>query len=164
MELQRQWQSLAEDRGIVDCGSKVIVDDVLVYGRDQEQLLKYFEAVLDILKHCRATINLKKCKWFQDNCEFVGVDVGAKGNNPSRSKFEAFEKLERLQTWSDLRMLIGVFGFYSKHLPLFELVISPWRKVLAQQPSPGDMSKSEEASLMTSIWMQECEALLSQLK
>ena len=39
MELQRQWQALAEDRGIVDCGSKVIVDDVLVYGRDQEQLL-----------------------------------------------------------------------------------------------------------------------------
>ena len=32
MELQRQWQALMEDRGIVDCGSKVIVDNVLVYG------------------------------------------------------------------------------------------------------------------------------------
>ena len=87
MELQKEWETLALERGIKDCGSKVIVDDVLVYGRDQEQLLKYFQAVLDILKHYRATINLKKCKWFQDRCEFVGVDVGAKGNIPASSTY-----------------------------------------------------------------------------
>ena len=157
MELQREWEALAAERGIKDCGSKVIVDDVLVYGRDQEQLLNYFQAVLDILKHYRATINLKKCKWFQDRCEFVGVDVGAKGNSPAHSKFDAFEKLGRPRTWSDIRMLIGVFGFYSKHLPMFELEISPWRKVLMCQPEPGEMSKNEEADKMAGLWTDECD-------
>ena len=62
MELQKEWEALALERGIKDCGSKVIAADVLVYDRYQEQLLHYFQVVLDILKHYRVTINLKKCK------------------------------------------------------------------------------------------------------
>ena len=137
MELQKVWEALAQARGIKDCGLKVIVDDVLVYGRDQEQMLHYSQAVLDILKHYHATINLKKCKWFQDKCEHAGVDVGTKENIPAHSKFEVFAKLGRPRTWSDIRMLIGVFGFYSKHIPMFEIEIYPWRKVLMCQPALG---------------------------
>ena len=62
MELQKEWEALALERGIKACGSKVIVADVLVYDRYQEQLLHYFQAVLDILNHYWVTIDLKKCK------------------------------------------------------------------------------------------------------
>ena len=62
MELQKEWEALALERGIKDCGSKVIVADVLVYDRYQEQLLQYFQTVLEILKHYWVTIDLKKCK------------------------------------------------------------------------------------------------------
>ena len=57
--------------------SKIIVDDVLLYGRTAEQLLDYFRTVLDVIKQHPATINSKKCTWFQDRCEFVGIDVAA---------------------------------------------------------------------------------------
>jgi hypothetical protein len=52
MELQKQWEDLAADRGIGGCGSKVTIDDVLSMAatRDKDQLLRYFEAVFDILK------------------------------------------------------------------------------------------------------------------
>ena len=40
-----------------------------------EQILEYFRKVLDILKHHRYTINLKRYKWFQHGCNFVDMDV-----------------------------------------------------------------------------------------
>eukprot|EP00957_Ditylum_brightwellii_P019471 1469048-Ditylum_brightwellii.AAC.1 len=48
--------------------------------REQQELQGYFRAVLDVLKHHRATVNLWKCKWFHDQCEFVGMDVRQGGN------------------------------------------------------------------------------------
>ena len=114
-----------------------------VHGRDAEPLLQYSRAILGFLKHHRATINLKKCKWFHKNCEFVGVDIGAHRNSPARSKYAAFEQLDQPSTWSNLRMVIRVFGFYRKHLPLYKLRLGPWRSVLAAQPRPGEVNQAE---------------------
>ena len=47
---------------------------------------------------------------------------------------------------------------------MFELEISPWRKVLMCQPAPGEMSKHEEADKMAELWTDGCEALLAKLK
>ena len=55
-----------DEQGIEKCGSKVIVDDVLVFGRDLDSLLRYFRVVLEVLKHHHAMVKLQKCKWFWD--------------------------------------------------------------------------------------------------
>ena len=163
-KLQQQWDALAKERGINNVGSKVIVDDVLLYGRTADQLLRYFRTVLDVLKHHRATINLKKCKFMRDRCEFVGVDIVAGGNKPAESKYAAFEALGRPNTFGDLRMLIGLFGFYSKHLALYEPRIAPWRSILAQQPKPGELTKVEECRRVSELWSNEDEVILRDLK
>ena len=85
---------MAEEHGIERCGSKVIVDNVLVFRRDPDSLLQYFRVVLEVLKHHHATIKLQKCKWFRDQCEFMGVDVKSNGNSPAESKYKAFLELE----------------------------------------------------------------------
>ena len=54
------------------------------------------------------------------------MDVAAGGTQLAQSQNEAFTKLEQPNTWGDLRMLIGIFGFYSQLLPLYELYIRPW--------------------------------------
>ena len=142
--LQKEWEAKASKLGISGCGFKVIVDDVLLFGREEETLLRYFRVVLDMLKHHRATLKLKKCSWFQSSCKFVGMDVGAGDNQPASSKFEAIHNLETPKTFADLCMLIGLFGFYSKFLPLYELYIHPWRELLTLQPKPGEATMAEE--------------------
>ena len=105
--------------------------------RDKEQLLRYFKTVLDILKHYRQTINLKKYKWFQDNCKYIGVNVGAKRNSLGQSKFEAFHKIECPQTRFNVRMLIGVFGFYIKHPPSLN-----WPYHLGERLKPSNLPQA----------------------
>ena len=54
---------------------------------------------------------------------FVGLDIHAHGNGPAKAKFEAFEKLGQPKTFTNLNMLIGCFGFYQEHPPLYEICI-----------------------------------------
>ena len=56
---------------------KIIVDDVLLYGHTPYNLLAYFRTVMGVQKHHNATLKLNKCKWFQDRCKFVGMEVAA---------------------------------------------------------------------------------------
>ena len=91
----------------------MIMDNVLVYERDPDSLLWYFRVVLEVLKHHHATVKLQKCKWFRDQCKFVGVDVKSDGNSPAKLKYKAFLELGHPKQWTDLLMLIGCFGFYS---------------------------------------------------
>ena len=74
-KLKIEWYTLAKQRGLKNVAYKIIVDSILLYGRTAEQLLACFITVLDVLKNHRATLKLKVCKWFQDMCKFIGMDV-----------------------------------------------------------------------------------------
>ena len=63
-KLQTKWDAAAQLQGIPNAGSKVIVNDVLLCVETAETLLAYFHCFLEVLKEHRATINLRKCKWF----------------------------------------------------------------------------------------------------
>ena len=93
-----EYETLAKERGLKNSASKVIVDNVLLYGRTSNQLLHYFRTVLDVLKQHHTTLKLKKWKWFQDKCECVGMDVAAGVTKPTQFKYEAFDNLEQPNT------------------------------------------------------------------
>ena len=65
MKLQMEWYTLAKQRGFKNVTSKIIVDDLLLYGRTAEQLPAYFRTVLDFLKHHSATLKLKSVNSFK---------------------------------------------------------------------------------------------------
>ena len=60
MKLQMEWYTLAKQRGLKNVAQNNIVDDVLLYGRTAKQFLSYFRTFVNVLKHHRATIKLKK--------------------------------------------------------------------------------------------------------
>ena len=62
MKLYMEWDTLSKERGLKNVASKIIVDDVLLYGSTSKQLLDYFITVIDVLKHHRAKLKLKKWK------------------------------------------------------------------------------------------------------
>ena len=182
-DLQKTWNALATSRNIDTSkartalkgqntpinihdtyGSEVIVDDMLFYAEDLDTLLAYFDCALEVLLHHRVTIKLKKCKFLHPILEFVGVDIKPNGNSPARSKFPAFEKLPAPETWADLRILIGMFGFYQEFIPLFQTRIAPWRKLQVGQPLPGQLTAETERSFFKGFWLPEHQQLLDELK
>ena len=125
---QRTWFKIV--------ASKIIFGDMLLYGCTARQILAYCISVLGVLKPHSATLKLKKCKWFQDRCKFLGMDVAEVRRQPAQYKNDYFPKIERPNKWGDLHILIGIFGFYIQSLPLYKQDIIPWRYILSKQPQP----------------------------
>jgi len=119
---KKEWDIIANELGLKSIGSTIIVDDICLFGTTVSELLRYFKCVLQVLQKYRATLKLKKSRFLPDTCEFSGVGlVGNDGRVPAPSKNDAFQELDPPDTFSDLRMLIGTFGFYQNWIPLFEL-------------------------------------------
>ena len=60
MKLDMEWDTLAKERGLKNILSKIIVDDVLLYGRPAEHILACFSTFLDVVKHHYDTLKLKR--------------------------------------------------------------------------------------------------------
>jgi RNase H-like domain found in reverse transcriptase/Integrase zinc binding domain/Reverse transcriptase (RNA-dependent DNA polymerase) len=158
-----QWDKLAEQQGLSRYISQVIVDDIILAAHDVDTLLKYFECVLEILQLFRCTAKLRKCRFFVPIAEFVGLDVHPEGNAPAKSKFQAFRDLGRPIKFTDLNMLIGIFGFYQGHLPLFEVRIARWREHQKLRPPKG-APLEEEIDILKKQWTNDDDDILSDLK
>ena len=66
-----------------------MMDDILVYGRDQEEHNSKLMAVLELLKQARVTLNKDKCCFSVDRVTFLGHVVDHVGVHPDPKKVEA---------------------------------------------------------------------------
>ena len=91
------------------------------------------------------------------------MDVALGETQPAQSQNEASAKLDQPNTWRDLLKLIGIFGFYSQFLPLYDLHIRPWKYILSNNPQLGTLSQKEDMELMQNLWTQYDQRLLEWL-
>lgn len=154
----------APDKKDENTGSKTIVDDVMLYSNSLRCVIEYFIAVLTVLREHRATINLKKCRFCPEVAEFVGVDVLAEGNAPSKSKFAAVDRLVSRPpaTATDLLGIIGFFGFYQQWIPYYEDKVHRWREYKKEAPPPNAHIQ-DQMRYMRSRWTREDDELLASL-
>ena len=172
--MKRQWNRRATELGIRDdievtlkgerpwTDAEVIVDDIMLHSENTDPLIKYFEIVLQVLQRHQVTVKLKKCRFFPQSAEFVGMDVEADGNRPARSKMQALEDLKNQapKTVTDLRQLIGLIGFYQDWIANYELRIGRWRnhikKLKGVKPTENEITIDAE-------WQDEDNQLLNEL-
>jgi Reverse transcriptase (RNA-dependent DNA polymerase)/RNase H-like domain found in reverse transcriptase len=172
--LKRQWNAKATELGIRDdievtlkgerpwTDAEVIVDDIMLHSENTEPLIQYFEIVLQVLQRHQVTVKLKKCRFFPQSAEFVGMDIEADGNRPARSKMQALEDLKDQppNTVTDLRHLIGLIGFYQDWIANYELRIGGWRQYI--KTLRGTKSTESEMNLETE-WKSTDTELLNTL-
>lgn len=164
--MKREWNAEATARGIRDdievtlrgqrpwTDAEVIVDDVMLHSVDKTALIQYFEVVLGVLQHYQVTVKLKKCRFFPQSAEFVGMDVEKDGNRPAKSKMQALLQLKEQtpQGLEDLRKLIGFIGFYQDWIDNFEIRITRWRKHIKE--IKANEAKGIDTTL-ASLWTPE---------
>ena len=145
-------------------GSENVVDDICLHGNHIPKLLAYFRIVLTFFMHYRVTVSLKKCRLLPSSAEFVGYDMEADGNRPAKSKDHLFENLRisKPESMGDLRILIGLLGFYQEWIPLFEVRIKQWRDYQKDLP-PGKQSKEDEKNYFELHWNESDEKLRTEL-
>jgi hypothetical protein len=131
-DINGTWQMVATSRGVkvgLDADTRIIVDDILNFSRTFETALAYLESQLMVCRSQNLSLCLRKCSWFPERVEFVGIDVCLDGNRPALSKHQLLTTWPNPTIIRDISSFIGFAIFYSAFIPMFEVRVSRLRKL-----------------------------------
>ena len=107
-----------------------LLDDMMVTGRNDDELLRNLENVLKRLHEYGLSVNKNKCEFFKDQIEYCGYVVDCFGVHKSKSKINAIVKCKTPANVSDLRSFLGLVNYYHKFLPNLSTVLHPLYELL----------------------------------
>ena len=98
-------------------GVVCLMDDILVYGKDEEEHQKHLEAVMHRLKKAKITLNVDKCHFAQSTIKFLGQIVNQDGIQPDPEKVRAVTAMPPPTNVQEVRRFMGMVNQLSKFCP-----------------------------------------------
>ena len=108
-------------------GSRVIIDDILLWASNLQVVLLYFECVCEVFQKYRVSFRLDKCDFLKDRVEYVGHDLTPTGNCPARSKFKMIDDWTLPTNGRALHSFTSLINFYNHYPPFLEMRMKPMR-------------------------------------
>ena len=102
-------------------GSKVIIDDILLWCIYTTLLMTYFKYVCKIFLKYRVSFRLDKYEFMKPRAEYVGHDIPTNDNCPAASKFDMINDWLLPTSCQTLFSFIGLVNFYHWYAPYMEL-------------------------------------------
>lgn len=124
-----------------------VSDDILVFGKNQEEHDRNLENLLKRLRDKNLTLNKKKCQFNKTTVEFLGHIFSEKGIQPSPSKIKAIRDMPSPQSPSEVRSLLGMLNFCgARFIQDYATKTHELRK-LTQSKTPFKWTEKHEQSL-----------------
>lgn len=102
------------------------------------------------MKENELKCNLKKCKFFKLNVEYLGYIIDKNGIRSSRKRVEAMADFPNPKNLNDVQALNGMITRYAKFIPNLSTLMSPIFGLL----------KKEQKF----VWTAECSVALKEIK
>ena len=109
---------------------EVVVDDLLVWGEDEEQ---HDNRLLKVLERARAQnlkLNKDKCHIKQHKISYVGHILTKDGLKLDPKKTKAITEMPSPRNKEELQRFLGMLTYLTKFIPNFSQVASPLRTLL----------------------------------
>ncbi|XP_064463094.1 uncharacterized protein K02A2.6-like [Ornithodoros turicata] len=108
------------------------IDDIIIYGRTEEEHMQNVRAVLRRLASEGLKLN-DKCLFNVSELPFLGHTVTSSGLLPQQTAVTAIEKAPPPKDLKSLRSFLGLAGYYSKFIPHYAEVVEPMRDLLRRK-------------------------------
>ena len=119
-----------------DCDGVVcLMDDILIYGRSQEEHHARSVVVLERLRKEGVTLNKDKCQFVIIRIKFLGQVLNKKGISPDPDKVQAIRNLTSPTNISEIRPFLGMINQLSKFYPNSANSSKPLRDLLSTNGS-----------------------------
>lgn len=123
-----------------------IVDDILVWGEDEEQHDRRLRALMDRIRSINLKLNKDKCKIRRTEITYVGHILSAEGVKPDQEKVRAIQDMPEPEDKAGLLRFLGMLQYLAKFVPNLSDVSAPLRKLLE-----GDVAWQWEAEQQKSF-------------
>jgi hypothetical protein len=118
--------------GLVYSCCEVYIDDVLVYGRDEDEYIGNLRLVFQRFREKKITINPDKCVFGADEVEFVGHVLDAEGATFSRTKFDSVVEFIKPSNMKELRSFAGLVNYFRDHIQNHSIITQPLQVMITE--------------------------------
>lgn len=105
------------------------IDDILVYGKNEEEHDAALAKVMDKLKAKNVLLNHKKCIFRVSEVVFLGHHISGTGIRPAEEKLSALKSFRAPQTVEELRSFLGLVTYVGRFLPDLATATAALRKL-----------------------------------
>jgi hypothetical protein len=132
--------------------SAAYIDDVVIYSISWKDHIVHLRKVLMAIRKAGLTVKPKKCQLGMNQCHYLGHIVGNGTVCPDPKKIEAVKSFPTPTTKKEVRMFLGLTGYYRRFIPSYSEVAAPLT----------DLTKKK--ALNTVSWTEEGEVAFQTLK
>ena len=105
-------------------GSKIVINDILLYSTNIFTLIRYFSCVARFFVRHRLSFKLSKCKFFEPRVDCLGYDLTSSGNCPAKSKFNMITDWTLPVNGTPPLLFIGMCFFMRASPPGSKLILN----------------------------------------
>jgi hypothetical protein len=116
-------------------GAENVSDDIIIFGKSQEEHDEALSKVLHTLHKAGLTVNLKKCEFSKSTIEFFGHIFSQGGLSPDPQKVQALKDTSEPRNASEVRSFIGMAQYSARFIKNFATMTEPLR-LLTQKDTP----------------------------
>ncbi|XP_072936215.1 uncharacterized protein [Epargyreus clarus] len=132
------------------------IDDILVYGEDENQHDKRLSKVLDVLKENNVLLNESKCKYKVQKISFLGHELTRDGVKPLKKYMTSIAEFRTPKTVEELQSFLGLVNYINKWLPNLSTMTESLKKLLR--------NKSGKKANIEDLWEDEQYRAFENLK
>ena len=110
-------------------GCEVIADDLMVWGRNNEEHDQRLKKVLDRAREVQLKLNQKKCKIRVTEVSYIGHTFTSDGVKPDQRKVQAILMMPEPKMKQDLQRFIGMIQYLAKFMPNLSEKAAPLRSL-----------------------------------
>ena len=111
-------------------GHEVIVDDLLMWGKDEKEHNQRLKKVLERTAEVDLRFNKEKCKCNKKEVKHVGHTFGSNGLKPNPDWIQAILDMPVPKDRDSLRWFLGMVNYLNKFIPNLADVSKPLRELL----------------------------------
>ena len=144
------------DKVLKDCPfATAYIDDVVITSSTWEEHLSHIRQTLQALRAAGLTVKLIKCCFGAARIEFLGHLVGRGVIRLQRLKTVAIREYKQPKTKKDIRVFLGMAGYYRRFMPNFASVTAPISNLLKKEHPEKVVWGEEQQSAFEQVkeWM-----------
>ena len=107
------------------------MDDIIVFGKNQEEHDSRLRTVLTRLSSSGITLNSEKCEFSKKRLTFLGHTIDSQGISPDPSKAAAITQMDSPKSVTELRRFLGMINQLGKFTPNIAELSHPLRELLS---------------------------------
>jgi len=114
----------------VDTICVVYLDDIMIFSKNRAEHEKHVRRVLERLIQFGLFCNLKKCRFFQKEVDFLGFVISLDGVSMDPRKVDTITSWPTPTTFPELQSFLGFCNFYRRFIEAYSKIAHPLTSLL----------------------------------